>query len=155
LIPQHPAAGCFEPMDAAFCFAGGSGNEFNAGVLIFTIYFSQVGAPVVNTVLLSEVLPNSPAAQAGLAVGDVVLNANGEEISAIDQFRAIITANLDKPIQLVYERDGQQFTTAVTPSSKRNPDEGATGVILTNPIKKVTYLQSLPMGFSDHRRLYL
>jgi regulator of sigma E protease len=135
------------PWTRLWVLLAGPAMNLLAGVLIFSIYIAQVGVPVTNTVLLTEVLPDSPAFSAGLKAGDVILNMNGQEIASMEQFRNMVQTNLDQSIQVIYERDGKQFTTTVTPSSQRAADQGATGVMPGNPIQKVNYLQAVPVGF--------
>ncbi|MFT4111113.1 M50 family metallopeptidase [Propionicimonas sp.] len=57
--------------------------------------------------------PASPAAEAGLQVGDRVVSFNGTAITSYDQLSGLIRANLDGEARLVVERDGAQV--ALTP----------------------------------------
>ena len=118
-----------------------------AGVLIYTLIFTQSGVPDVSRVILVEVSPNSPAEQAGFLAGDLILSANNQPITSTEAIRSVIYANMDQPVVVVYERDGEQYTTTVTPSSERAVDEGATGILLGNPVQKATLLTALPLGF--------
>lgn len=51
--------------------------------------------------------PLTPAAQAGLQVGDRVVSFNGVQISSYTQLSDLIRANLDGPADIVVERNGQ------------------------------------------------
>ena len=117
-----------------------------AGVLIYTLIFAQTGVPVVNQVVLVEVSPNSPAAAAGFLAGDLIVSANGEAVTSIDALKEIIQGNLDQPVTVAYERNGVLQTTTVTPSSQRTVEEGATGVLLGNPVQEANLLTSLSLG---------
>jgi hypothetical protein len=59
-----------------------------------------------DTVILSHVVPGSPAAQAGLAVGDRILKLAGRQFATEAEFARLIRA-LPGPIELVIERDGR------------------------------------------------
>jgi regulator of sigma E protease len=117
-----------------------------AGVLIYTLIFTQSGIPDVSRVVLVEVSPNSPAEQAGFLAGDLILSANGKPIESTEAIRSVIYANMDQPVVIVYERDGEQYTTTVIPSSERTVEEGATGVLLGNPVQKASLITALPLG---------
>ncbi|MGC3993765.1 MAG: site-2 protease family protein [Propionicimonas sp.] len=54
--------------------------------------------------------PASPAAQAGLQVGDRVVSFNGVTITSYDQLSGLIRANLDGEARLVVERNGAEVT---------------------------------------------
>ncbi len=57
--------------------------------------------------------PKSPAARAGLQVGDRVVSFNGTPVDSYAQLSALIRANLDGEARLVVERDGAEV--ALTP----------------------------------------
>ncbi len=117
-----------------------------AGVLVYSLIFAQTGVPNPGQVILVEVSPNSPAEQAGLVAGDRIVSANGKSIASTDAIRTIIYANMDQPVKVVYERDGEQFSTTVVPSSERTAEEGATGVLLGNPVEKASLLAAVSLG---------
>jgi regulator of sigma E protease len=117
-----------------------------AGVLVYTLIFAQTGIPDPNRVILVEVQPGSPAALAGFVAGDLILSANGTPVKSTEGIRAVIYANMDKPVEIVYERDGRQVTTTVVPSSQRTAEEGATGVLLGNPVQQANLLTAMSLG---------
>lgn len=58
--------------------------------------------------LVSEVEPGSPAEQAGIEVGDVIIAVNGEEVATASELRnAIGLVRLGETVTLTYVRDGQ------------------------------------------------
>ncbi|MCE1174685.1 MAG: site-2 protease family protein [Propionibacteriales bacterium] len=67
--------------------------------------------------------PQTPAAQAGLQVGDRVVSFNGVAITSYTQLSDLIRANLDGAAQLVVERNGQSVTLPVVHTKINNlPD---------------------------------
>jgi len=65
--------------------------------------------------LVTEIAPGSPAAKAGLKVGDVIVTFNGKEVtSADDVVRAIHATTIGKPVEITYWRGKAQATTEAT-----------------------------------------
>jgi regulator of sigma E protease len=53
------------------------------------------------TAIVAEIATNSPAAAAGLKVGDRVLKVNGEKVQNIGGFEDVVDASVGKPVELV------------------------------------------------------
>ena len=67
-------------------------------------------------VLVAEVVPNSPAARAGLRSGDVVRQVNGEAIENGQDVQNAVEANgLRQALQLQIERNGNSQTVSMRP----------------------------------------
>jgi regulator of sigma E protease len=118
-------------------FAGPLMNLLTA-VVVFAILIAFEGTPVAGKVNIQSVSENSPAAAAGIQNGDVILEINGQKIAAIQPAIALIQANLDKPVEMLIERDGKQITITATPLSTRKKSEGALGVALGYPTRPAT-----------------
>lgn len=78
---------------------------------------------------LGEVLPDSPAAAAGLQAGDRILLSGGEPVDNANQWIEQIQANPGKPLVLRVQRDGQEFETSVTPEAVAQDDGVVAGRI--------------------------
>jgi len=114
-------------------------------VVLFTLFFSQLGEiPDRNKTALVFVDEGSPAYNAGLLAGDLILEADGQTIQSRDQLHDLIYLNLGEPFELVYLRDGEQKSVVVTPRENPKPDEGALGVIISYPMAPFT----LPNGIA-------
>ena len=111
----------------AVLFAGPTMNLITA-ILVFTYLFYQMGVPDYSKVQIGQVLPNSPAAQAGIQANDIVVGVNGQAISDPNTLHDVIYANLDKPVTLTLQRGGQTVTVTATPLSSRPQNEGALGI---------------------------
>ena len=111
----------------AVLFAGPTMNLL-LGIVVFSFLFFQIGVPDYTKVQIDQVMPGSPAAQAGLESNDIVVSADGVAITDTTQFHDIIYGNLDKPIQLTLRRGTGTVTVTAVPSSKRAQGQGALGI---------------------------
>ena len=98
------------------------------GVVVFSLLFFQMGVPDYTKVQISDVMADSPAAQAGLKANDVVLTANGETINDSTKLHDIIYAKLDQPVLFTVRRGAETISLTATPSSKRPQNQGALGI---------------------------
>lgn len=57
----------------------------------------------------------NPAAEAGIAVKDVILSANGAKLTCLEELMDILESSQGKPITLQIKRNEELFTTQVTP----------------------------------------
>lgn len=60
-----------------------------------------------SNVQVDEILPGTPAEEAGLQPGDQIIEINGVEIEAMAQAIGMLDAHLGEEITLTYERDGE------------------------------------------------
>ena len=98
-----------------------------AGVLVYSLLFVLSGIP--SQVRIVKVIENSPASEAGLQAGDIVLAANGSNVTTTDGMIILIRRSLDRPILLEVERGGEILEISVTPLSSRYR-QGAVGVFM-------------------------
>lgn len=72
--------------------------------------------PEVNGVLVIQVIPNSPAAQAGLRRGDVITEIEGKAITTADQLQRIVEqSQIGKPLKITLKRGQKTETISVSP----------------------------------------
>jgi regulator of sigma E protease len=109
-----------------------------AAVVIYSIIFSRVGVPDTNRVLVLSVTANSPAAQAGLKDGDIFVSGNGQLIHNYDELRAIVDSNVDKPVDFVVERNGQEIEVSATPRMSPTEKRALIGVGLGAPFRRTS-----------------
>lgn len=124
--------------------AAGPFMNFLLAIVLFTVFHAFVALPLT----IGGVVPDSPAARAGLAAGDIIVSADGREMPGAPEFIAYVQSRPHTPIDLVIERDGVSRSVTVTPA----PDaEGRVliGVMLQGG--KATYPlgRSLVMGIRD------
>jgi len=84
--------------------------------IAFMAALAMVGTEeLVTQPIVGEVLANKPAEKAGLKTGDRIVSINGEAIDDFDDVRMIVSMNAGTPLRVVYERDGKQNATMLTP----------------------------------------
>jgi S1-C subfamily serine protease len=67
-----------------------------------------------NGALIAEIVPGSPAAEAGLRQGDVVTEVAGSEVASADELReAVADRKPGDSLELTVERDGEMMTVTV------------------------------------------
>lgn len=130
----------------AILLAGPMMNLLTA-VVVYTLIISLIGQPDTSKVLVVEVTNNSPAQQAGMMAGDIILAINGEDINNGDELHELIYSNLGKPITIMYERDGSVADLVTTPRENPPAKEGAVGIVIGNPTNPVNPISAIPGGF--------
>lgn len=73
-------------------------------------------------IVVREVVPNSPAAEAGLRVGDRIVAVNGEPVKSAEQVTQFIREHKGQPITLRVGRGGSTLEISATPRLL-NPQE--------------------------------
>jgi regulator of sigma E protease len=108
-------------------FAGPAANILLA--ITFLTWLNMAGTEVLkeNRPLLGAVLEGQPADQAGLKMGDLILEANGQKIETWDDLKLAISLHPDTPVELHFLRDGNEMTTTVVPE-KRQTEYGISGI---------------------------
>jgi len=100
----------------AVIFAGPAANLILAVAIFAALFMSLSGSYRLGfelrgttdnvTATINRVLPDSPAAEAGLQAGDRVVAINGMSVDA-DSIRTTIQASEGRPLRLTVERDGE------------------------------------------------
>ncbi len=83
-------------------------------------------------VKIAEVQPNTPADDAQLKEGDLIISVNNKAINSSSGFVEITSTNVGREITIIVERDGKIVTTSLVPRSDPPPDEGSIGVLIAD-----------------------
>ena len=74
-------------------------------------------------ILIADVMPGSPASNAGLEPGDVVVSLGGEEVVTDSEFiRVLHNSAIGEPLEITYYRGDTEFNTTVTPIESPRPE---------------------------------
>ncbi|MDX1616935.1 MAG: M50 family metallopeptidase [Candidatus Promineifilaceae bacterium] len=114
-----------------FTLVAGAGANFIFAILLF--WFAYLVGPPEVAVVISEVVPDSPAMEAGLQPDDVIVSVNDRPVDDISVVVDEITAAAGEPVSLVVERDGREVPLSVVPRQEGEYDpevEGPTGIRL-------------------------
>jgi regulator of sigma E protease len=82
----------------------------------------ELTVPYALPALIGAISPLSPASDAGLLPGDLVLAADGTPIASFDRFRDLVVASADRPLALTVLRSGRELTLQVTPKVQDTED---------------------------------
>jgi serine protease Do len=85
-------------------------------------------APTTDGVLVDDVIPGSPAAEARLQKGDVIRKFDGRDVKSLLQLRSLVSqVELNKNVELEIVRDGKPIKVAA--QIKEEPVDYKTGVV--------------------------
>lgn len=127
-------------LDRAIVISAGVIANLVFAYLILLIQFGLVGIPtgfdfkpgVVVQQIISE---NSPAAQSGIQVGDIILSVEGKELGASQEASSVLTKAIqnspDQPLKFTIQRNEQVLSLPITPKLEQD-GKGHIGVGL-NP----------------------
>ncbi len=108
------------------------------GILLGILLFYSLGNPVQDKVIVQEISPDSPAAQAGLLPGDLFVSINSVPVDSIEKLQTNTAENLGKPVTVVVKRGEELLTFTLVPRTAPPEGQGAMGVALTNPTQPVS-----------------
>jgi len=104
------------PAQASVLITGPAMN-FLLAVAIYILMGAAIGMPVaLNTI--KQVMPDTPAAKAGLLPGDRLLGVNGRPGLSVAKIREVIQQHPEKQITLEVERHGRRRSIPVTPRTE-------------------------------------
>jgi regulator of sigma E protease len=138
-----------------------AGSIMNAllPIVLFSIAFMIPHDVVMEPTLVQAVSPGSPAAVAGIEVGDRLLAVNGQPINNFSELQRAIQLNLGKEITvLVGHSDSTTEEVRLIPRWKPPPGEGAIGIerdvefALSNRTtisQHEPFWRAVPMGISE------
>lgn len=143
----------FKPVwQRALIAAAGPMANFILAILIMAVFLVVIGNPR-GQATVREVLPNSPAAQAGLMPGDILLKADKTPIRGAGDVSGYISLRAKMPVDLTIERAGRIQRVTVIPALAESRDdirgrvkEGRMGVVLgsVSRLEKSSVLTAIP-----------
>ncbi|HEY3345559.1 MAG TPA: M50 family metallopeptidase [Anaerolineaceae bacterium] len=143
--PEIPGGlGAANPFTRLAVLLGGPAMNILVGLILFSVMLMRLGSPVTNQVQVIDVSPASPAQQAGLQPGDLLLAIDGQKVNSTDALRSAIQSHLGKQVTLDLSRSGKQLQVILTPRANPPQGQGAVGIVMGNPTRPVTLGEALP-----------
>jgi regulator of sigma E protease len=134
------------PWKRIFVLVAGPVMNLLAAVVLYTVIVSMIGMPQLNQVEIKDVAPGSPAAAAGMQVGDLILKLNDLTIDSTEALSKAVGENVGKEISLYLQRDGENLTVSLVPRVNPPEGEGSMGIVMGNPAKPVNLISAMPSG---------
>ena len=102
--------------------------------------------------VINEVIPNTPAAEAGLQAGDIIVGADGVDFKHIGDLVSYIEKTKGTEVTLHIERKGEIIQASLVPRANPPENQGAMGVgISYEGIENTLTYQPLPASFGQRR----
>lgn len=99
---------------ALIIFAGPGMNYLFAIIVLAGLFFCMGETKIMP--VIGRVLPDSAAQEAGLQVGDKFLTINGQQVESFaDVVRLTRLTEFERPLDIVFEREGVTHRVALTP----------------------------------------
>jgi regulator of sigma E protease len=131
------------PLARFLSIFGGPLCNLILGFIIFSILFAFIGIPTGLSNEIAAISPNSPAAKAGLASGDRLIDLNGKAITSPEKAIDFIHNNAEKPLSITVSRGGKKFTFTATPKLNKRLKVGLLGFSLNPVYQKVSPASAL------------
>ena len=150
--PTHPRSLASKPAwQRLIVMVAGSAINLVLPVALFAFAFTIPHEEMVGRAVVSTVAPESPAAQAGLQVGDVILAIGGRDAKNVLEAGRLIRINMGGETPMLIRRGSDDMTVRVTPRWAPPEGQGPTGIQIAPqvPFTEVVALlpwESLPLG---------
>ncbi len=118
----------------------GAGMNILLAIVVFTVAF-MLGAPeavATDNVMVSAVASGSPADEAGLRIGDIVVSLNDIPVKSPEELIALTSDYLGEDVTLAIKRGSEIVEVTLTPRVNPPEGEGAIGIGITPAVSKIT-----------------
>lgn len=150
--PTHPRSLASRPAwQRLIVLASGSVINLVLPIVLFAFAFTVPHEVSTGRAVISAIGPNSPAAEAGLRSGDVILSIGGREARNTLDAGRFIRLNQGVSTDIRIRRGNEEMTVTVTPRWAPPANEGPTGIQIApqTPFTETESLmpwESLPLG---------
>jgi regulator of sigma E protease len=101
--------------------AAGPIANFLLTIAVFTYFIYSVGIASTEP-MIGEIMPNTPAASAGLKAGDRVVSIDGKRMRSFNDIPETLITNLYTPVQLEILRGKETIRLSITPIEYEDKD---------------------------------
>jgi regulator of sigma E protease len=130
----------------AIAFAGPFMNAVLAVALLAGVFMYRYPKPMTAdlSATVGHVMPNSPAAKAGLLEGDRIVQLDNESNPTWEDLAVAEFSNASRPLHLVLERGGKRVETTVTPTLSESSGVGYVGWSMEAEIQVAETVPGMP-----------
>ncbi len=132
-------------MRSLVIFAGPAFNVLLT-VIIFSASVYVTGIAETIGPIVGQVMKESPAESIGLHEGDIIKAIDGKPIETWNDMVMVIHAASDKELLLEWERNGEQFSSAVTPKLDKIQGVGLIGISPATEMRDAGIFESIAVG---------
>jgi regulator of sigma E protease len=129
-----------------------AGPVFNLALaaIVFAFIGTFIGVPKGATNVIGQLLPDYPAAKAGLQTGDEIVAFNGAPVKSGDELIDAIHSQVHKPVTVDIRRDGviKHFALVTTSKEQNGKIVGLLGFAPEPAIARTTVLEGVSWGFT-------
>lgn len=131
--PSDPRSLAAQPKrERLLVLLAGPVTNLIVAVVLFTLaFYVGVPEPINTRVAIRGVSPDTPAAEAGLQPGDVILRVNDMPVADTSELIDDINAHAGEAIVLTLQREGTEIEKSVWVRTERRP-EGRVGINIYN-----------------------
>jgi regulator of sigma E protease len=94
--------------------AAGPAANFVFAILVYTLLFGTIGETIQRPII-SAVQPGGAAAEAGLKVGDEIIEIDGQRITSFTQVQTKVVVAAKNPLNITVKRGSEAKTIVATP----------------------------------------
>ena len=125
-----------------------AGPIFNF-IMAFVLSIVLISCVGVDKPVLTDVMDGYAAQEAGLKGGDTIVKMGGKKINFYREISAYALFHVGEPVEIVYERDGQEYTTTLTPKYDEETDSYLYGFISYGERERTGVFETIYYSFCE------
>lgn len=125
-----------------------AGPIFNF-IMAFVFSIVLIACVGVDKPVLTDVIDGYAAQEAGLQGGDTIVKMGGKNINFYKEVSAYAAFHAGEPVEIVYERDGQEYTTTLTPKYDEEEGRYLYGFIASGMRERTGFLDTIYYSFCE------
>ena len=125
-----------------------AGPIFNF-IMAFVFSIVLIACVGVDKPVLTDVIDGYAAQEAGLSSGDTIVKMGGKNINFYKEVSAYAAFHVGEPVGIVYERDGQEYTTTLTPKYDEEEGRYLYGFIASGMRERTGFFETIYYSFCE------
>lgn len=125
-----------------------AGPIFNF-IMAFVFSIVLIGCIGIDKPVLTDVMDGYAAQEAGLQSGDVIVGMGDKDIHFYKEISVYSAMHVGEPVEVRYERDGQEYTTLLTPKYDEESGRYLYGFISTSERVRTGIFDTIKYSFYD------